>query len=334
DGHKVLWVGMYGGGAVAGSEKTLAAAARSAPAPARLPGDAYDSVEDAARRNMSEGKPDGGVARLRVGGRDFVDFDGRQVAPPGPGWLSADGTSARYEGNAWLLRRADGSEAALPAMPRGGWSRASCGLLDSKGRLWVGTDGGVFVYDSGSWKVHGAEAGLDENPVTSLAADKAGALWAGTSPTFDRASGKYPRKNLHRFDGKAWASYSPDDGLGYWHTAALRALPDGSLAAATNGGLSVVHAGGVRNYGREDGLRNPSAHWVAAGPSGRLLLAHYDDGLTLADGFEFRNVTTRQGLFSDKLRAAAFDGEGRAWLLAADGRTFVASWAALKDAAR
>ncbi|MBI5596109.1 MAG: hypothetical protein HY928_08485 [Elusimicrobia bacterium] len=333
--HKVLWVGMYGGGAVAGSEKALADAARAAEAPARLPGDAYDSVEDAARRNTAEGKPDGGVARLRIGELDFVYFDGRQVAPPGPGWLSADGTSARFAGNSWVLRRADGAETALPPMPSAQWGGASAVLIDAKGRLWAGTSGaGVFVYDSGSWKAHEAEAGLDKNPVTSLAEDKAGNIWVGTAPPFDREAGKYQRKNLHRFDGRSWTSYSPDDGLGYWYTAAVRALPDGSVAAATNGGLSVVHAGGVRNYSRADGFKDPSADWVAVDAAGRLLLTHYSDGLTLADDYRFSAVKSRQGLFSDKLRAAAFDGRGRAWLLAADGRAFVTTWAALKDAAK
>ena len=334
DAYKILWVGMYGGGAVAGPEKAAADAARSAKAPARLPGDAYASIEDAARRNTVEARADGGVARQRIDGKDFVYFDGRQVAPRGAGWLSADGTSARFVGNSWVLRRSDGEETVLPPLPSANWSGVSACLIDREGRLWVGTHGGgVFVHASGAWRRHHAEAGLDSNPVTDLAEDKAGGIWVGTAPSFDRAAGKYTRKNLHRFDGKTWTSYSPDDGLGYWYTASVRGLPDGSVAAATNGGLSVVHRGGVRNYSRADGMEAPSAGWVSVDPAGRLLLSQ-DDGLTLADDYRFTRVTSRQGLFADNLRAAAFDGKGRVWLLAQDGKAFVAPWAALKDAKR
>lgn len=333
DRHNLLWVGIYGSGVVVRPEAEAAAAARAAKAPERLPGDIYDSLEDAAGRNIIEGKPSGAVARLSIGGHNFVYFDGRQVAPTGPGSLAADGTSARRENGSWILRRPDGAETVLPTPPAVG-SYISRSLIDHAGRLYLGTENGILLYDAGAWRTLGLEAGLDANPVQDLAEDKAGNLWATTSPAYNREQGKYLRKNLHRFDGKSWTSWSPDDGLGYWSSFAVRPLPDGSVAAATNGGLSVVHAGRVRNYGRDDGLSDPAWSWISADSSGHIVLVGFSDGLALCDNFKFSRVTTRQGLFSNDLTAAAIDKDGRVWLLARDGRAFVAGFDTLRAAAK
>lgn len=331
DRHGMLWVGLYGSGVHIRDEAGAAAAARAAKPPQRLAGEAFDSPQDAARRHLAEGRTSGAVSRLVIGGRDFVFFDGRQVAPTGPGSLSADGTSARLEEGRWILRRPDGGETVLPAAGSGHVSRS---LIDRKGRLHLGFGDGLRVYDSGVWRTVSREAGLDGNPVQDLAEDGAGNIWAATSPPFDRVQRKYLRKNLHRFDGRAWTSWSPDDGLGYWSSFSVRALPDGSVAATTNGGLSIVHAQGVRNYGRDDGLEDAAWSWLSADPSGRILLAGFSKGLAVCDDYKFSRITTRQGLFSDDLIAAAFDGDGRVWLVGRDGKAFIASYASLRAAAR
>ncbi|TBR22576.1 hypothetical protein EPO15_07745 [bacterium] len=330
DREGLLWVGLYGHGAYVRGEAEAAAAARAARPSSRLNGTAYSSVADAARRNLTEGRANGGVARLELEGLDYVYFGGRQVAPPGVGALGVDGTSARHQNGLWLLRAAGGSDAALPPMPGG--SGPTAALLDSRGRLWVGTDrSGVHVYSDGAWTTHGAESGLDDNPVTALTEDKSGRVWAATSPFFDAKAGRYARMNLHRFDGSGWRHWSPAEGLGYWSSRDVRALPDGSVAVATNGGISIVDGDALRSVpGPEDGgLRGTS---LVPLQGGALLCVHPDAGVSWSDKDGGRRVTSRNGLFADSLDAAAADGGGNVWLVAADGRAFIAPASALREA--
>lgn len=335
DRQGLLWVGLYGHGVVVRTESEAAAAAVSAKSAQRLNGETYHSLTDAARRNLSEGKASGDVARLELGGLDYVYFGGRQVSPPGVGALGPDGTSARREGGAWLLRRPGGADVALPPMPR--VRDATSAMLDSRGRLWVGTDRtGVSVYADGAWTNHAEAVGLDDNPVRALAEDKAGRVWAATSPLFDAKSGRYARKNLHRFDGDAWRHWSPADGLGYWASQDVRALPDGSVAAATNGGVSLLtpsaDGAALKALSGPEGKDVLRASVLAPLGKGALLTLHLDAGLTLSEGDAARRITSRSGLFSDSLTAAAADGRGNVWLLASDGRAFIAPLSALREA--
>ncbi len=328
DAKGLLWVGLYGSGLVTADEADAARAARAAKAPARLPGDVYDSLEDAARRRLVEGTPNGEVLRVRREGKDYVYFAGRQIAPPGPGCAGPDGTTARLANGLWVLERPDGGSTTLPPpRPGAGYTRS---LLDRRGRLWLGTvDHGLLLYDAGAWRTFYSDAGLDGNPVTDLAEDAAGDIWVANTQPFDRAKGRLARKNLHRFDGDSWTSWSKDDGLGHWSASALRPLPDGVMAVATNGGLSVVRSGAARNYDHKDGLAEFRFFRVAADKTGRLALLDYRGGVTLAEDFKFSRVTSREGLFADELFEAAFDDDGGLWLMGRGGRTMVVAVKAL-----
>lgn len=331
DGSGLLWVGLYGHGVVIRTEAEAAAAARSAPAPARLNGELFSSLPEAVHRKLTVGRADGDVAFLELGGLDYVYFGGRQVWPRGVGALGPDGTSARRgEGGRWVIRGGDGSDRVLPPMPGG--SNATAALVDSRGRLWVGTDrAGLNVFEDGAWTTHAADAGLDNNPVYALAEDAAGALWTATSPFFDAKVGRYARKNLHRFDGNAWRHWSPAEGLGYWSTSDVRALADGSVAVATNGGVSVLKDGTLRSLQGADGKDALRAKALAPLAGGALLALDPNGGLTVSDKDFARRVSSRSGLFTDQLSRAAVDGDGDVWLLASDGRVFVTPLRALRE---
>lgn len=52
--------------------------------------------------------------------------------------------------------------------------------FDSAGRLWIGTDGGVTVYDHGRWTTYTTAQGLLDNNVFSLTFGENGVVWVGT----------------------------------------------------------------------------------------------------------------------------------------------------------
>jgi ligand-binding sensor domain-containing protein len=52
--------------------------------------------------------------------------------------------------------------------------------FDSAGRLWIGSEGGLTVYDHGRWTTYTTAQGLLDNNVFSLAFGENGVVWVGT----------------------------------------------------------------------------------------------------------------------------------------------------------
>lgn len=92
-----------------------------------------------------------------------------------------------HEGNLWLGRNAYGltqlrnadfatftrEEGLVNDMVR-------CMTQDEQGRFWLGTDGGLLVGETDSWRPYTSADGLPGNVVLSLAFDGEGTLWIGT----------------------------------------------------------------------------------------------------------------------------------------------------------
>jgi Two component regulator propeller len=70
--------------------------------------------------------------------------------------------------------------------------------IDTKGRVWVGTDGGgLSVFDNGKWSTYlASNSGLLSDTVKAVAVDEYDRVWVGTS------------KGTSYFDGKKWYPYT------------------------------------------------------------------------------------------------------------------------------
>lgn len=214
-----------------------------------------------------------------------------------------------------------------PPHPIPGETPTRAVLLDSRGRLWLSTQNeGVFVHDPESgWSNHRQPWFPPRSTPWTFVEDRAGAVWVGASPSFDPARGKYPSANVFRFRDGEVRSWSPDDGIGYWSTNAVLPLANGEVAVGTNGGLSIIAESGVRTYKHEELRGHAHVASIAEDASGWLWLTHNGDGsgLTWYDGFRFYNMSSRDGLFADRLRQVAIDGADRVWLLDDRGRVGV-----------
>ena len=74
-------------------------------------------------------------------------------------------------------------------------------VIDSKGKKWFGTAGGVNSFDGTQWISYTSKNGLVNNCVLSIALDKDNKKWFGT------------RDGVSLYDGKNWTTYTADDGL-------------------------------------------------------------------------------------------------------------------------
>ena len=126
---------------------------------------------------------------------------------------------------------------------------------DSAGNLWISDqDHGLFHLLGGSVveQIPWASWDVRTMPLSLLADPVQGGLWLG----FFQGGVAYFK------DGQIRASYTAADGLGKGHVSDLQLDPDGTLWAATEGGLSRVKDGRVATLTSKNGLPCDTVHWV------------------------------------------------------------------------
>jgi signal transduction histidine kinase/ligand-binding sensor domain-containing protein len=149
----------------------------------------------------------------------------------------------------------DGRFTPVSSVP-GGYVNSIAG--DNKGNLWIDNqDLGLFhlIRDSVAEQIPWARLGGMGSPYTMLHDSLQDGLWIG----FWQGKG-----GLAYFkDGRARASYTVADGLGEGQIRNLHLDQDGTLWAATQGGLSRVKNGRVATLTQENGLPCDAVDWMA-----------------------------------------------------------------------
>ena len=103
---------------------------------------------------------------------------------------------------------------------------------DSRGALWLGTDGqGIVRLKDREVVRYTVEQGLVSDFIRAFCEDRDGALWIGTDG------------GLSRFQNGTFQNFRIEDGLAYGSVRALLLDRGGSLWVATDGGLSRMRAG-------------------------------------------------------------------------------------------
>ena len=140
----------------------------------------------------------------------------------------------------------------------GGWVNVITG--DTKLGVWISyQDLGLFHWLDGNVVEQIPWSKLGGNVVAaSLLPDPVGGLWLG----FFSGGVTYLR------DGKVRASYGKSQGLGAGRVMGLQLDHDGTLWAATEGGLSRLKDGHVANLSSVNGLPCDSVHWAVEDDDG------------------------------------------------------------------
>ena len=111
-----------------------------------------------------------------------------------------------------------------------------CSIMDAKGNLWFGTNGGgVSRYDGTSFTTFTKAQGLAGNNVSSITEDKAGNLWFGT---YDGG--------VSRYDGSSFTTFTTGQGLASNFVFSITEDKAGNLWFGTEGGLSLLSAESIK----------------------------------------------------------------------------------------
>ena len=164
---------------------------------------------------------------------------------------------------------------------------------DDRGQIWISTNAGVGYLENDRFA---PISGVPGGPVHGIAQDKAGNLWiANQESGLFRLSARsevqqIPRDRLRHKDnasalaadpvqgglwlgffnggieyfrdGEVRASFGAADGLGEGRVSRFRFDPDGTVWAATEGGLSRLKNGRIATLTGKNGLPCDAVHWV------------------------------------------------------------------------
>jgi signal transduction histidine kinase/ligand-binding sensor domain-containing protein len=176
-------------------------------------------------------------------------------------------------------------------------------LQDSRGRIWVSTtEGGGYLENERFSPINGVPGGV----VHGSAEDTAGSVWIANQEqgllrlVGDRLAEKTPWAQLgHKDpasaliadpvrgglwlgfiyggvayfkDGRIRAAYAGSDGLGEGRINTLRVDADGTVWAATDGGLSRLKNGRIASLTSKNGLPCDAVHWSMEDDAGSVWL--------------------------------------------------------------
>jgi ligand-binding sensor domain-containing protein/serine phosphatase RsbU (regulator of sigma subunit) len=156
-----------------------------------------------------------------------------------------------------------------------------CLLQDSRGYIWMGTDGGgVSRFDGNRFETFTISDGLSDNKVRSLCEDSKGNIWIGTN------------SGITLYDGFVFKIIGKDEEFSNSTILKIKEGSNGIIWAGTNDkglfGLTPGDSLSVRHYSVKDGLSNIFIFDIYEDNDKRLWLAMWND----LNIIEFNNDTS------------------------------------------
>ena len=202
---------------------------------------------------------------------------------------------------------------------------------DAQGRLWVGMDSGIAVFNPPAgqvenfpslWRVFRQEDGLNHNSIQSIVVDSTGNVWAGTGILLSGQTGFVP--GLDRYDGVQWQTET--DVFREINRIVLVTFADtrghlyfGTAGTSVSGSDLWVYDGARLN--RINVRVNGSINTITEAPD-RNIWVGTDEGIQILDGETLQPIarlTTDDGLVDNRVQALYRDRRNRVWIGTADG---------------
>ena len=282
-----LWIGTLAQGLLHVHQGKTDSFARSD----GLSGNSISSLFEDRESNLWVASLDGGLDRFRDFAVPTVSLNQGSAnsaawsvlgARNGGVWLGTrDGLKRWNDGQITVYRK---ESSGLPDA----WAESL--FENDRGRLWISTQRGIVYFENGRFvPVSGVPTGL----VLSIAGAREGNLWISHEKALfhlleGRVVEQIPWANLGKGfaldvlpdsqgglwlgfygggvvyfkDGQVRASYADTGGLGKGQVPGLQLDPDGTLWAATEGGLSRIKDGRVATLTSRNGLPCDTVHWV------------------------------------------------------------------------
>ncbi len=172
------------------------------------------------------------------------------------------------------------------------------------GVVWAASENGLVRWENGATKVFREADGLPTNRLRSLAFDREGTLWIGTTGG-----------GLVSYAGGKFAVLDPGNGFPHREVRAVLADPEGGVWAATaGGGLAHVRDGNIRTFTTADGLPTDQLTFLSRDALGSLWIGTWGGGISRMRGGRFTSLSTAGGLSGTQIWSLHADREGSVWV--------------------
>ncbi|MBL8112911.1 MAG: diguanylate cyclase [Acidobacteria bacterium] len=270
-----------------------------------LPQNTVQSLVQARNGYLWLGTMDG---LARFDGIRFTVFDPRAHPELGSGsilglmedadgnlWIARSGAAVLYSGGRFHVVFADEVTAGVAV-----WG--FCQAQD--GTVWAATNNGLVAWKNGTTRVYRKEDGLPTDKLRSVAIDRDGLLWIGTTGG-----------GLYSFSEGLFVKA---EGLPNEHVRAVLPDPSGGVWAATaGGGLARVTSRdgqGTKTYTVADGLPTNQLSALARDAQGTLWIGTWGSGVCRMSEGRFSTLSTAGGLSADQVWSLYVDRESSLWV--------------------
>ena len=272
-----------------------------------------------------------------------------------------------YNGDVWAggvngLFRFDQRTAAALRLPPGSGELGTVHdlLADSTGKLWVGHQQGIAIYDGTKWNAFTGLPGGKSQPATALLEAHDGAVWIGLSEGVLRqqpegaqfyplpmgpvdvlfqdrqgrmwAGSSDPRRGgLACLAATEWKLYGTQDGLVHSSVACVTQTRDGTLwigaGFANAGGANYFTAAGtLAALTKQDGLAGDKVRQIYQDQDGNIwFCSEYDGVAVFKNGKRVAVLTTADGLAGQEVKKIVQDSSATYWLATEQGLTRISA---------
>ncbi len=174
------------------------------------------------------------------------------------------------------------------------------------GVIWAASEAGLVRWEKGKGvtRVYKEADGLPTNRLRTLAFDRDGTLWIGTTGG-----------GLVSFAAGVFKLFNPANGFPHLEVRHVLADPAGGIWAATAGaGLVRLVDGKITAYSIADGLPTDQLTYLARDKSGSLWIGTWGAGVVRMSEGRFSSITSSGGLAGDQIWSLQVDDEGSVWV--------------------
>ena len=179
---------------------------------------------------------------------------------------------------------------------------------DSKGYLWMSTQGGISRFDGKKFKTFTSKEGLPGSDITYSCEDKEGNIWIATNGY-----------GVSKFNGSSFKTYNSKNGLK--NDVVYCIFPDSknNIWFATFGGITKFDGKKFTTLTKNDGLPTNEFFTVEEDKFGNIWFGTRGYGLVKYDGKKFTTFTSKDGLSDETIFSLYNDNNGRLWIGTASG---------------